>query len=40
MLGELVEASQAPIDQFPEVTVLGRIDEIELPELRLLGSHV
>jgi hypothetical protein len=39
MLGELVAARQFPIDSFPEVTVLGLIDESELPELRSLASH-
>jgi hypothetical protein len=39
MLGELVEASQTPIDPFPEVTVLGRIDKRDLPELRPLASQ-
>ena len=39
MLGELVAARQFPIDSFPEVTVLGLIDESEIPELRSLASH-
>lgn len=39
MLGELVEASQTPIDPFPEVTVLGRIDESDILELRPLGPR-
>jgi hypothetical protein len=38
-LGELVAARQLPIDPFPEVTVLGLIDESELPELRSLASQ-
>jgi hypothetical protein len=38
MLGELVAAKQFPIDSFPEVTVLGLIDEGELSELRSLAS--
>jgi hypothetical protein len=39
MLGELVAAKQFPIDPFPGVTVLGLIDEGELPELRSLASQ-
>jgi hypothetical protein len=39
MLGELVKASQTPIDPFPEVTVLGRIAEGDLPELRQLATQ-
>jgi hypothetical protein len=39
MLGELVAARQFQIDPFPEITVLGRIDESELPELRSLALH-
>jgi hypothetical protein len=38
-LGELVAAKRFPIDPFPEITVLGRIDEGELPELRPLASR-
>lgn len=38
-LRELVEAWQAPIDPFPEVTVLGRIDESDLPEVRRLAMR-
>ncbi|HLF43030.1 MAG TPA: hypothetical protein VJA46_05820 [Acidimicrobiia bacterium] len=38
-LGELVEARQFPIDPFPEVTVLGRIEESGLAELQSLESH-
>jgi hypothetical protein len=38
-LGELAAAKQFPIDPFPEVTVLGRIDESELPELRSFASQ-
>ncbi len=39
MLGELVAARQFPIDRFPEVTVLGRIDKSDLPELQPLASR-
>lgn len=37
-LGELTEARQFPIDPFAEVTVLGRIDESDLPKLRTLAA--
>lgn len=39
MLGELVAAKQFPIDPLPEVTVLGRIDDSGLAELRSLASQ-
>ena len=39
ILGELVAATQFPIDPFPEITVFGLIDEDELPELRSLASQ-
>lgn len=39
LLGELTEARQFPIDPFPEVTVLGRIDERDLSELRSLAEQ-
>lgn len=39
VLGELVEAHQTPIDSFPEITVLGRVDERRLAELRSLASQ-
>lgn len=39
VLGELVEARQTPIDPFPEITVLGRIDESGISELRSLVSQ-
>ncbi|MFP3881893.1 MAG: hypothetical protein ACLFRT_09515 [Actinomycetota bacterium] len=38
LLGELTEARQIPIDPFPEVTVLGRIDGSDLPELQAVAS--
>lgn len=38
LLGELTHAWQFPIDPFPEVTVLGRIDDADLPELRTLAA--
>jgi len=38
-LGELTQASQTPIDPLPEVTVLGRIDEKDLPDLRPLAER-
>ena len=34
LLGELTEARQYPIDPFPTITVLGRIDEAGLAQLR------
>lgn len=42
LLGELTEARGTPIDPLPEVTVMGRIEEQGLPELRRLaaGGHV
>ena len=39
LLGELTEARQFPIDPFPEVTVLGRIDDSDLSELRSLAAQ-
>lgn len=39
LLGELTHAWQFPIDPFPEVTVLGRIEERQLPELRSLAAE-
>ncbi len=39
VLGELVEARQTPIDPFPEITVLGRIDESGISELRSLVAR-
>ena len=39
LLGELAQAWQTPIDPFPEVTVLGRIEEGDLPELRALADE-
>lgn len=39
LLGELAEAWQTPIDPLPQITVLGRIDESDLPELRSLASQ-
>ena len=39
LLGELTQACQTPIDQFPEVTVLGRLDETDLPQLCYLADH-
>lgn len=39
LLGELTEARQVPIDNLPEVTVLGRIDQSDLPKLRLLARR-
>lgn len=39
LLGELVAARQFPIDRLPEVTVLGRIDKSDLPDLRCLASR-
>lgn len=39
VLGELTQARQFPIDPLPEVTVLGRIDENDLPELKSLAEQ-
>lgn len=39
LLGELTQARQFPIDPFPEVTVLGRVDEHDLPALRSLAKQ-
>lgn len=39
LLGELTQARKTPIDPFPEITVLGRIDDSDLPQLRSLGSR-
>jgi len=39
LLGELTQARQYPIDPFPEVTVLGRVNENDLPNLRSLAKQ-
>lgn len=38
MLGELTEARQYPIEPFPTVTVLGSVEEQDIPELRALAA--
>ncbi len=38
LLGELTQARQFPIDPFPEVTVLGRVDGGRLPDMRAVAS--